>query len=88
MPEATIIEATAFLKGERPDGFFLVRTTDGVETERKNVCRCGAFAQMRYSMGIPAGRKCQKCWDKSGYRKVGRAAFDPTYAGESYEEDY
>lgn len=42
---------------------------------------------MRYSMGIPAGKMCGDCWDKSGYRKVGRDAFDHSYAGENYSEE-
>lgn len=88
-----VISATKFLEGDYPPGEFLVRTTDGVETDRRNVCRgkrndCGKFAVMRYSLDLPAGRHCGGCWDKSGYRKEGRSGFDPTYAGESYEEDY
>jgi hypothetical protein len=43
----------------------------------------------RYSLGIFAGRWCDPCWEASGYRKEGREGFDPSYAGEHYdEEDY
>jgi hypothetical protein len=93
MDDVRVIDAADFLGGEWPRGFFLVRTTCGAEVEPKHVCRgkhrdCGAFAQMRYSLGLPAGRKCQACWDASGYRKEGRSGFDPSYAGERYDEDY
>lgn len=43
--------------------------------------------EARYSLGIYAGRYCDKCWDESGYRKEGREGFDPMDAGESYEAD-
>lgn len=41
----------------------------------------------RYSLGIYAGRWCDKHWATSGYRKEGREGFDPAYAGETYEPD-
>ena len=43
-------------------------------------------ANDQYSLGIFAGRYCEDCWKKSGYRKEGPEGFDPMYAGESYEE--
>lgn len=43
----------------------------------------------RYSLGIYAGKWCDKHWAESGYRKEGRGGFDPADAGEHYEpEDY
>lgn len=45
------------------------------------------FADERYSLGIYAGKYCDECWDKSGYRKEGIEGFDPNYAGESYWEE-
>lgn len=46
-------------------------------------------AEERYSLGIYAGRYCDRCWDDSGYRKEPAGAFHPDDAGESYEaEDY
>ena len=41
----------------------------------------------QYSLGIYAGRYCEKCWEISGYRKEGREGFDPMDAGEHYEPD-
>jgi hypothetical protein len=49
---------------------------------------CTKDGYSRYSLGIYAGRMCDKHWDESGYRKEGREGFDPADAGESYEEDY
>ncbi len=49
------------------------------------------FADERTSFGIYAGRYCDECWLKSGYRDATDedAEFDPTYAGERLEpEDY
>ena len=43
----------------------------------------------RYSFGIYAGRYCNPCWKKSGYRDEPASAFDPMDAGETLEpEDY
>jgi hypothetical protein len=62
--------------------------------EQKWVCKqqvpgknllCGADAEERYSLGIYAGRYCDACWRKSGYRTEGPEGFDPLDAGESYE---
>ena len=39
-------------------------------------------------MGIYATRKCDPHWEASGYNKGGREAFDPSYAGERYDDDY
>lgn len=59
---------------------------------REDRCpRCGKPGGRieRYSLGIYAGRMCDECWDKSGYRKEGREGFNPLDAGEAYEaEDY
>jgi hypothetical protein len=88
MGDVPVISAVDFLAGEWPDGPFLILTTDGAEVDRRSVCRCGREGWMRYSLGLPAGRKCDDCWDKSGYRKEGREGFDPTYAGERYDDDY
>jgi hypothetical protein len=40
--------------------------------------------------GIYCTRVCDKCWKHSGYRVATEPSyrFDPTYAGESLEEDY
>jgi hypothetical protein len=44
--------------------------------------------EARYSLGIYAGRYCDKCWDKSGFRKEGSEGYDFLDAGEYlYEED-
>lgn len=45
------------------------------------------WAEERYSLGIYAGRYCNKHWAESGYRKEGREGFSPLDAGESYEEN-
>lgn len=54
-------------------------------------CPCGDCgsqgAEERYSLGIYAGRYCPKCWCESGYRDEPASAFDPAYAGETYEEE-
>jgi hypothetical protein len=42
----------------------------------------------RYSLGLYAGRWCDKHWAESGYRKEGREGFDPADAGERYDDDY
>jgi hypothetical protein len=44
------------------------------------------FADERYSLGIYAGRWCDRHWASSGYRQEGPSGFDPADAGESYEE--
>jgi hypothetical protein len=53
----------------------------------KYLCsKCGSVeAEQRYSLGLYAGKYCEPCWDKSGYRKEGKEGFDPMDAGESYE---
>ena len=35
---------------------------------------CERDGYARYSLGIYAGRMCDKCWDESGYRKEGRCS--------------
>lgn len=50
--------------------------------------RCGdidSTTEVRYSLGIYAGRMCDSCWRTSGYRDEPASAFDPDDAGESYE---
>ena len=49
-------------------------------------CKKDGF--VRYSLGIYAGRYCDEHWASSGYRKEGREGFDPSYAGERYDDDY
>ncbi len=88
MGDTVVITAAEWLAGEWPRGAFLIRTTDGHEVSRRGICRCGKAGYDRYSLGLPAGRYCDVCWDASGYRKEGREGFDAAYAGESYEEDY
>ena len=64
--------------------------------EYKRIYICGTcgkeseeYMEERYSLGIYAGRYCSdKCWKNSGYRDEGPEGFDPTFAGERYEEDY
>ncbi len=43
--------------------------------------------EQRYSFGIYAGRYCDECWPKSGYRDATdpTARFDPLDAGEVLE---
>ena len=48
---------------------------------------CDNEAEPRYSLGIYAGRWCDEHWATAGYRKEGPEGFDPSYAGEHYEED-
>jgi len=43
-------------------------------------------AEERYSLGIYAGRYCDPCWDKSGYRKEGPEGYDYLDAGEYYDD--
>ena len=53
-------------------------------------CKCqneDKFSEDRYSLGIYAGHYCDTCWKESGYRDEPAGAFDPSYAGESYEPD-
>lgn len=58
---------------------------------RETTCsRCNQQSddvEMRYSLGLPAGRMCDVCWLSSGYRDEGPEGFDPSDAGESYESD-
>ena len=49
---------------------------------------CTKPGQDRLSLGLPAGRYCDEHWASSGYRTEGREGFDPTYAGERYDDDY
>jgi len=54
--------------------------------DRTNGTHPQAGIEERYSLGLYAGRYCDPCWKESGYRDEGPEGFDPTYAGESYEE--
>lgn len=45
-------------------------------------------AETRYSFGIYAGKYCDECWKKSGYKDEGPEGFDPYYAGENLDDDY
>lgn len=49
--------------------------------------RCKGEVCERFSMALPAGWWCNGHWETSGYNKGGREAFDPSYAGETYEPD-
>lgn len=70
--------------------------SDGTWIEDRHCCRrcleAGkvSWADEQYSFGIYAGRWCDTCWPKSGYRDAvdPDAEFDPTYAGERIDEDY
>ena len=58
---------------------------------RRNDCAkqgCKEDGYSQYSLGIYAGRWCEKHWATSGYRKEGRSGFDPADAGERYDDDY
>lgn len=65
-----------------------------VERETCHHCEDGVVRQAweRNSFGYYAGRYCDKCWTKSGYRDATDpdAEFDESYAGESLhgEQDY
>lgn len=50
-------------------------------------CRDQTRGEIRYSLGIYAGRYCDSCWDASGYRKEGKEGYDFLDAGEYYEAD-
>jgi len=47
------------------------------------------FADDQYSFGCYAGRYCEECWPRSGYRDAPdpEAEFDPSEAGERIEEE-
>lgn len=48
---------------------------------------CGDHTEWkeRYSLGIYAGKWCDKCWKTSGYRDEPASAFNPMDAGEPYD---
>lgn len=48
---------------------------------------CPRDAEERFSLGIYAGKYCDKCWKQSGYRDEPASGFDPMDAGEVYEPD-
>jgi len=49
---------------------------------------CPGDPEERYSLGIYAGKWCDRCWREcSGYRDEPASAFDPLDAGESYDAD-
>lgn len=48
---------------------------------------CNGDASEQYSLGIYAGRWCEKHWKTSGYRDEPASAFDPADCGETYGED-
>ena len=52
-------------------------------------CKTGRESEERYSFGAYAGRWCDQCWPKSGYRDAAdpEARFDPMDAGESMDGD-
>ena len=47
------------------------------------------YAEEQYSFGVYAGRYCEVCWPKSGYRDATDPTeqFDPADAGEVMRED-
>ena len=49
---------------------------------------CGKEANTQYSLGLYAGLYCEECWKDAPYRKDGAEGFDPTYAGERYDDEY
>jgi len=59
------------------------------DRENRPTCsRCDSEDfEPRYSLGIYAGRYCDACWKESGYRDEPASGFDPSDAGERYEED-
>jgi hypothetical protein len=69
---------------------------DGCWIEERLVChRCldqgiVRWADERYSFGCYAGKWCDECWPKSGYRDATDtgAVFDEMDAGERIEADY
>ena len=48
---------------------------------------CSGDACEQYSLGIYAGRWCDKHWKTSGYRDEPASAFDPADAGECYGDE-
>ena len=75
------------------DGSFRCKDSTGHWVSERYCCRRCLdehrieFADERYSLGIYAGKYCDRHWETSGYRKDGPEGFDPAYAGESYYED-
>jgi len=57
--------------------------------ERKAARLPYRWANEQYSFGIYAGRYCEECWPKSGYRDATdpTARFDPADAGERIDAD-
>lgn len=51
---------------------------------------CGEPAHEQYSFGIYAGRYCDPCWPKSGFRDAvdPDAVFSEEDAGERVEDNY
>ena len=59
------------------------------EEQRKAANKLPIEAEERYSFGIYAGKYCDTCWRKSGYKDERSTGFNPMDAGESLEpEDY
>ena len=46
------------------------------------------YLEIMYSMGCMAGRWHEECWEKSSMYENRNKEFDPSYAGESLDEDY
>ncbi len=78
----------------RNDGTVLL--ADGTHCDERWACHCQdcesdpkgpQFADERYSLGIYAGKMCDRAWKRSGYRDEGADAFHPDDCGESYEAD-
>jgi hypothetical protein len=63
----------------------VIRTYDPNEKYHCHRCETGLESEDRYSFGVYAGRWCDVCWLKSGYRDAvdHSVKFDPSDAGES-----
>ena len=67
------------------------RVEANIRQDDAQTCRsCGEIeptTEIRYSLGVYAGRLCDACWKKSGYRDEDASGFDPMDAGEAYDSD-
>lgn len=77
------------------DGDTWFQMTDGTWLQERYICKhCltathAVEADEQYSFGVYAGRYCEACWPKSGFRDATGpgAVFDRADAGEAYWED-
>lgn len=90
MPNATNKRETS--RGcEYYDGDYWISERDTCHhcaDEREAAGKPYRWADEQYSMGCYAGRYCETCWPKSGYRDAidPDVRFNPADAGESLEE--